>query len=148
MYTKLEEMLQSSLRNPAASQQGTVPVSYTSPDLLLILLPHLPTNLSRALFEKACSPDLLENKDVGIQKRAYRVLASIFEVGNIAQAAVIEHLVKRLPETSESVGHGAEKASPTIVSYFYFIIYYTIPSRTVFACSNSLFLCYRRTNCT
>ena len=111
---KLVEMLQNSLHDPSASQPGTVPVSHTSLDLLLILLPQLPMNLSRALFEKACSPDLLESKDVGIQKRAYRMLASFFEVGNFVQArdTVIEHLVKCLPETSQSVRHGAEKARP------------------------------------
>ncbi|KAF8335881.1 uncharacterized protein EI90DRAFT_2912815 [Cantharellus anzutake] len=110
MYNKLLEMLQTSLQD-TAPQSGDIPLSHTSLDLILLLLPHLPPPLSSALLEKACSKDLLESKDRGVQKRAYRILARSIESVSVIRddSVAIERLVKRIVATSQSILPGVEK---------------------------------------
>jgi ribosomal RNA-processing protein 12 len=83
-------------------------------DLLLLLLPNLPSNTEQSLFEKALASGLMGSPDAGVQKRSYRILARLARKGLLTghtRESAVEAVVKRLAETKESVAQGAQRVS-------------------------------------
>lgn len=63
-------------------------------DLLVLLLPYLPTAEAQALFESCMSKEILESKDNAVQKRGYKILGKLVEGGKVPidSQVVIEKL--------------------------------------------------------
>ena len=103
-------MLQDALKKPSTPAPGAVPVSHTTLDILLLILPFLSLGSSQTLFEMALNKDLVENSDPGVQKKSYRILSRLVEQGVLqGKVNIIEHVVKRIGETSETVSQGAQR---------------------------------------
>ena len=113
-FEKVVIMLQDALKKPVglAQSPGSVPVTHTTLDILLLLIPSLSSASSQKLFEMALSKELMETTDPGIQKRDYRVLSRLVELGVVqGRSTVVEHVVKRIGETTETVTQGAQRVS-------------------------------------
>ncbi|PIL36261.1 hypothetical protein GSI_01923 [Ganoderma sinense ZZ0214-1] len=97
-YQKLVALFKQSLANAQAalaskgSPSDTMTV--TTQDLLLLVLPYLSAEDATALFNMYLASDVLENKDNGVQKRGYKILARLVESGRVQAdaAAVLQKL--------------------------------------------------------
>jgi ribosomal RNA-processing protein 12 len=109
-YAKVTGMLQDALKKPSTPSSRAVPVSHTTLDLLLLLLPFLSLASLQTLFEIALSKELMESSDAGVQKKSYRILSRLVEQGILqGKKNIIEHVVKRIGETVESVSQGSKR---------------------------------------
>lgn len=52
-------------------------------DIIILLLPYLSSVDAEALFQMCLSPEILGNKDNGVQKRGYKTLAKLAESGKV-----------------------------------------------------------------
>lgn len=120
-YGKITTMLGDALSKPAPTNAATntPPVSHTMLDLLLLLLPYLPSVPARQLFDQALTAQWMENSDPGVQKRSYRLLARCLDSGVLVKGGankteLIDQVVKRIGETAEKVAQGAQKVRQSI----------------------------------
>lgn len=116
-------MLNDALSKPnhanANAATNTPPVSHTMLDLLLLLLPYLPSVPATQLFDQALTAQWIQNPDAGVQKRSYRLLTRCLDSGVLVkngsdQGELVDKIVKRIGETSEKVAQGAQKVCQDI----------------------------------
>jgi hypothetical protein len=88
-------------------------VSHTMLDLLIILIPHLPSAPATALFNAASTGNLIENSDAAIQKKSYRILTRLIELNkaSVLQGEGFDQFVQKLVDVSASIGPGAQRVS-------------------------------------
>ncbi|KAF8895689.1 armadillo-type protein [Gymnopilus junonius] len=79
----------------------------TSQDILILLLPQLSKTDLQSLFEFTLSPDVLNCKDNGVQKRAYKILAKVVETGKLAIDP--EPILSKLDELTEGLTPATKK---------------------------------------
>lgn len=85
-------------------------ITAVTQDLLALVLPHLSTVDSTALFNLCLSSEVLENKDNGVQKRGYKILAKLVEGRKATfDAKAVLHLLEKnidgLAAAAKKVGH-------------------------------------------
>ncbi len=122
-YAKVLGMLQGALpqlENQHKSERGDAipPPAYIMIDLLVLIVPHLAAEESTALFDLALGPDLLGNRDGGVQKKVYRLLTRVME-GKMASTVLLSKatpeqvrlqlLLRKLGEATENVSAGAKR---------------------------------------
>lgn len=81
----------------------------TSQDILILLLPHLSEVELRSLFELTLSPDVLNCKDNGVQKRGYKILAKVVESGKLTFD--VEPILRKLDDLTEGLTPAAKKVT-------------------------------------
>ncbi|KAG8898606.1 hypothetical protein FRB99_007332 [Tulasnella sp. 403] len=112
-YTKVLTLLKDNL--PKASKSPTaLSHSHTMLDLLVITVPYLAPNTAKELFQCALGADsgLMESKDPAVQKKTYRLLASLVQSGNVVVAQEtlgVESVLKRFEETAGGALSGSKK---------------------------------------
>ena len=110
-------MLATALTSPSKQQDSSLPpVSHTMLDLLIILIPHLPSTTAVSLFNAASTGNLIENNDAAIQKKCYRILTKLIESGKVAsalQGESVDEFVNKLADLSANIGVGAQRVSGT-----------------------------------
>ena len=93
-----------------STDTGSV-VSMTQ-DILVLILPHLSTQDTSELFDIVLSQEVLANRDNGVQKRGYKILARLIEGGKLSPDA--ELLIKQLDEFSDGLCPAAKKVNPMV----------------------------------
>ena len=93
-------------RNVRGSTDGSSPISMTM-DILVLLLPYLPSQDASELFDAIFSEEVLVNSDNAVQKRAYKILARLVEGGKFP--IDVERSFKRLDEFSDGLSAAAKK---------------------------------------
>ncbi|KAH7108388.1 NUC173-domain-containing protein [Auriculariales sp. MPI-PUGE-AT-0066] len=111
-YKRVQDLLKKNLvQNKTKPQYGKgsegVAVLQATEDLLLLLLSHLSPVDSNALFSICISADMLGHWDGGVQKRCYRILARLVEIGRATIDS--ETALKQLLDQSQSVAPAAKK---------------------------------------
>lgn len=94
-------------------------------DLLVLLLPYLPSAEASALFESCLSGELLESKDNAVQKRAYKILAKLMEVGKVSVDA--QSVLQKLDGFLDGLSPAAKKVRPPFVRAPEHQLTYTLP---------------------
>ena len=79
-------------------------------DILVLIIPHLSTQDTSELFDTILSREVLANRDNGVQKRGYKILARLIEGGKLSPD--VEPLIKRLDELSDGLCPAAKKVNP------------------------------------
>ena len=79
-------------------------------DILVLILPYLSNQDASGLFEVILSKEVLTNQDNGVQKRGYKILAKLIELGKMPLD--VEPVIERLDELSEGLTPAAKKVSP------------------------------------
>jgi len=79
-------------------------------DILVFILPHLSPQDTSELFDTILSQEVLANRDNGVQKRGYKILARLIEGGKLSLD--VEQLIKRLDELSDGLCPAAKKVNP------------------------------------
>ena len=87
--------------------QGNVVASMQ--DILILLTPYLSSKESRSISDLCLSPDVLKNKDNGVQKRGYKLLSKLVSLGKIQVDA--ESLYAKMDEVAEDTLPAAKKVS-------------------------------------
>ena len=78
-------------------------------DILVLLVPHLSEKDAQLVFDLSLQPEVLKNRDNGVQKRAYKLLTKITQSGKIKPDA--EALFAQLDEVAEETLAAAKKVS-------------------------------------
>lgn len=81
-------------------------------DLLVLILPYLSNQDASGLFDVILSKEVLTNPDNGVQKRGYKILAKLVEVGKVSSD--VEPVIERLDELSDGLAPAAKKVNPWI----------------------------------
>jgi ribosomal RNA-processing protein 12 len=100
-----QQHLASSAGTPAGQGEGSV--AATTLDLLALLTPFISATDATALFHMCLSTEVLASKDVGVQKRGYKILARLAQGGVVPVDA--EAVVKELEVTGEALHAAAKK---------------------------------------
>lgn len=112
-YRKVVELFK---QNLAKFQVAPVPnqgpgdsgsITAMTQDILILLLPHLSSADANALFQACLSSEVLGNKDNGVQKRGYKILAKLVDIGKVTVDA--ENILSRLDELAEGLAPAAKK---------------------------------------
>ena len=88
-------------------------------DLLLLLLPFLPSPPASQLFDQALT-QWIEISDAGVQKRSYRLLARCIESEVVVKdgmnkSQMVEKVIKRITETTDKVAQGAQRVCVAVM---------------------------------
>lgn len=103
-YTKVASHLGGALK------EANKDVSHAMLDLLIILVPHLPSTTAQALFTAASTGDLLENSDPAVQKKSYRILTRLLELGKASvEGEAVDAFVSKIAEAGKQIGVGAQR---------------------------------------
>jgi ribosomal RNA-processing protein 12 len=82
-------------------------------DILVLVLPHLSNQDASGLFDVILSKEVLTNQDNGVQKRGYKILAKLVELGKMSSD--VEPVIERLDELSDGLAPAAKKVrTPSI----------------------------------
>lgn len=117
-YAKVAGTLKTALtelvpqRDREVGPHAVPPLAHSMLDLLITLVPFLPSAEALALFKTATSDDLLQNEDAGVQKKTYRVLARLLEGSKgaaLATSANVTSLLTTLREVTVAVVPGAKR---------------------------------------
>jgi ribosomal RNA-processing protein 12 len=81
-------------------------------DILILILPHLSSKDTSELLDIILSREVLANRDNGVQKRGYKILARLIEGGKPSLNA--EQLIKKLDELSDGLCPAAKKVNPMV----------------------------------
>ncbi|KAH7916528.1 armadillo-type protein [Hygrophoropsis aurantiaca] len=120
-YRKVVELFKQNLQkaqNSGIQQRNDATeggsVTAMTQDLLILLLPFLSSLDMTSLFGTCLSEEVLCNKDNGVQKRGYKILAKLLDSGN----ASIEPLptFMRLDQLAEGLSPAAKKDRFTLLS--------------------------------
>jgi len=117
-YAKVVELFKNNLKTSKHSRSGMnvdeeSGVTAMTQDLLLLLLPFLSPSDARALFDLCISPQVLEDRNTGVQKRGYKTLGKLIERGLSVDAEVV---ISQL----EGVVDGLAAAAKKVVSVLTF----------------------------
>ena len=82
-------------------------VTAMTQDIIILLLPYLSSVEADALFQMCLSPEVLANKDNGVQKRGYKILAKLIESGKVN--ANPEEVFVKLDEQLDGLTPAAKK---------------------------------------
>lgn len=96
---------QAPLANNGPDDNGSV--TAMTQDILILLLPYISPADATALFQTCLSSDIPGNKDNGVQKRGYKILAKLAESGKVAVDA--ETVLGQLDEFAEGLAPAAKK---------------------------------------
>lgn len=110
--TNLRNAAKAPLRQHGNSEEGSITTA--SQDIIILLLPKLSPADSQILFTFNLSTDVLSNKDGAIQKRAYKTLSKLLEVGRVDIDAVA--IITKLDELSDSLNSAAKKDRFSLLS--------------------------------
>ena len=98
--------------NNKTAQANAVTEAGTMLDLLIILIPFVSTKDAKVLSAIANNPVLLDGKDASQQKKCYRILTRMAEVGKFgSDQASLTACLGHLLANSTSVANGAKKVS-------------------------------------
>lgn len=92
---------------PVQSHNDQKSVVTTMQDILVLLIPYLPTAEAKSIFDLCLTPEVLTNKDNGVQKRGYKLLGKLVESGNVEIDA--ETMFKTLEEVADNTAAAAKK---------------------------------------
>ena len=111
-FNKVVSLFRQNVAKPSIAPNGEHDdggsIASIAQDLLILLLPHLSSDDSTALFHDSLSADVLCNKDNGVQKRGYKILAKLYEYGKVSSADA-ETVLRQLDELSDSLATAAKK---------------------------------------
>lgn len=77
-------------------------------DILILLIPYLSSSDTQTVFNLCLKPDILGNRDNGIQKRAYKLMGKIL-VAEKLENVDAEALFEKLDQQSDNVLAAAKK---------------------------------------
>ncbi len=78
-------------------------------DILILILPSLSNQDASGLFDIILSKEVLANHDNGVQKRGYKILAKLVEIGKLVLD--VEPVLERLDELSDGLVPAAKKVN-------------------------------------
>lgn len=81
----------------------------TSQDILILLLPYLSPADSMSLFDLCLTPEILNGRNNGIQKRGYKILTKLVDGGKISVNS--ETVVRKLDEMVDGLTPAAKKVA-------------------------------------
>ena len=110
--TNLRNAAKAPLRQHGNSEEGSITTA--SQDIIILLLPKLSPSDSQTLFAFNLSADVLSNKDGAIQKRGYKTLSKLLEVGRVNIDAVA--IITKLDELSDNLSSAAKKDRFSLLS--------------------------------
>lgn len=118
-YHKLVTLFKQNLEKAQTSQShgpnAAASVTAVMQDLLVLVLPHLSAADATALFNLCLTSDVLENKDNGVQKRGYKILAKLAESGKVT--VDVESVLKGLEGNVDGLAPAAKKVALCFRSY-------------------------------
>ena len=122
MYRKVLALFQQNLGNQPRIQHkaggdSTQNVTLTTQDLLLLLLPWLPSGECEELWRLCVSTAVIGNADAGVQKRGYRILSKLVQGGKLVGVLDAETTLQRLIERADNVGAAARRVCLQSVSF-------------------------------
>jgi ribosomal RNA-processing protein 12 len=99
-YAKVVELFRQNLAKSKPSTSSSMHVddnggvTAMTEDLILLLIPFLTSSSAKSLFELFISPQVLEDRSTGVQKRGYKILGKLIEKGtlDVDAGAVIQQL--------------------------------------------------------
>ena len=83
-------------------------------DILVLVLPYLSNQDASGLYDVILSTEVLANQDNGVQKRGYKILAKLVELGKMSMD--VEAVIERLDELSDGLAPAAKKVNPLDLS--------------------------------
>lgn len=114
MYRKVIALFQQNIGNqpknlPKAGSDNSQNVTFTTQDLLILLLPYLPLKECEELWTICTSTGVIGNADAGVQKRGYRILFKLVQGGKLAAVLKAEAILQHLTESADSVAAAAKR---------------------------------------
>lgn len=113
-YDKVVQLLKTNLamcqKAPATTAIETNDagnMTTTSQDILILLLPYLSPADSMSLFDLCLTPEILNGRNNGIQKRGYKILTKLVDGGIVSVNA--ETVVRKLDEMVDGLTAAAKK---------------------------------------
>ncbi|CAE6500168.1 unnamed protein product [Rhizoctonia solani] len=117
-FKKVSTMLSQNIKGSAA-----IPLTHTSLDLLILLVPHLSSTDGTRLFTVVFAENVISNADGTVQKKAYRILARLVERGIVdalqvgdGKNAKVESVLSRCAEITSSVNVSAKRDRVQLLS--------------------------------
>lgn len=100
------------------SKQAPSPTTYTTLDLLILLVPHLSPSDGTRLFTLTFVDTVIASPDGTVQKKAYRILARLVERGTVdglqegeGKIGRVEEVLVRCGELTSGVNVAAKRVS-------------------------------------
>ncbi|KAI9442221.1 NUC173-domain-containing protein [Lactarius indigo] len=106
-YHKVFGLFKQNLAKPNHDPTNPSSVVAMTQDILVLVLPYLSDEDASGLFDVILSKELLTNQDNGVQKRGYKILAKLIEVGKVSPN--VEPVIEQLDELSEGLAPAAKK---------------------------------------
>ncbi|KAJ1300373.1 hypothetical protein OPQ81_005192 [Rhizoctonia solani] len=117
-FRKVSTMLTQNLKGTNAT-----PLTHTTLDLLVLLVPHLSSTDGTKLFTIVFADHVISNADGTVQKKAYRILARLVERGIVdglqeggGKNAKVESVLSRCVEITSSVNVSAKRDRVLLLS--------------------------------
>ncbi|KAH7335724.1 armadillo-type protein [Rhizoctonia solani] len=117
-FRKVSTMLAQNIKGAAA-----IPLTHTSLDLLILLVPHLSSMDGTRLFTIVFAENVISNADGTVQKKAYRILTRLIERGVVdalregdGKNAKVESVLSRCAEITSSVNVSAKRDRVQLLS--------------------------------
>ncbi|KAF8586684.1 NUC173-domain-containing protein [Ramaria rubella] len=121
MYRKVIALFQHNLNNkPASIPKNNVDnaqnVILMTQDLLVLLLPYLPSPECEGLWNICISSLVIGNSDAAVQKRGYRILSKLAQGGKMSTILDVENILKQLSDGMDIVGPAAKRDRTTLLT--------------------------------
>ncbi|KIY44425.1 NUC173-domain-containing protein [Fistulina hepatica ATCC 64428] len=114
--SKVTNLFKTNLRaaQPAGPRRDGASVTTATQDLLILLLKYVSEDDATALFSFCISAEVLGAEDNGVQKRGYKILASLVQEGKVKVDA--EAVLRQLDELGDRLSPAAKKDRFTLIS--------------------------------
>ncbi|KAH9047869.1 NUC173-domain-containing protein [Lactarius hengduanensis] len=106
-YHKVFGLFKQNLTKPNHDPTNPGSVVAMTQDILVLVLPYLSDEDASGLFDVILSKEVLTNQDNGVQKRGYKILAKLIEVGKVSPD--VEPVIEQLDELSDGLAPAAKK---------------------------------------
>ena len=91
----------------ASNDHPALRIVITMLDILIILIPYLPSTQSKQLFELSMNKEILAIKDNAVQKRVYRILSKLLEDSDFNIS--VENVLQTINDLSGDSAAAAKK---------------------------------------
>jgi hypothetical protein len=108
-YHKVFSLFKQNLTNPNQDPTNPGSVVAMTQDILVLVLPYLSNQDAAGLFDVTLSKEVLTSQDNGVQKRGYKILAKLVELGKMSLD--VEPVIERLDEMSDGLAPAAKKVN-------------------------------------
>ncbi|THH08369.1 hypothetical protein EW145_g2754 [Phellinidium pouzarii] len=103
----------SSISTNAGTEQRTTVAAMQ--DILVILVPYLSSKDARGVFDLCLSREVLTSADNGVQKRAYKLLGRLVQIGKVNVSSEVEELYIKMDEVADDALAAAKKVVYSLI---------------------------------